>query len=142
NLSVCYDRCAAAWPPLLAGAGGPSLAAGVGGTVGLALRNDGNHQVTYDGKPLYHFAQDANPGDTKGQGIGNVWFVVNPSAVSAPAAPAQPAAPAPAPAPAPAGLPTTGAGNDAPLGALIALALLLIAAGGSVMIARRSSKRI
>jgi LPXTG-motif cell wall-anchored protein len=137
NFSVCYDRCAATWPPLLAGAGGPSLAAGLGGKVGLALRNDGNHQVTYDGKPLYYFAPDTAPGDTKGQAVGNVWFVINPAAASAPAAPAAPSAPAPAPA----SLPNTGAGSDAPLGALIALALLLIAAGGFVTVTRRSRRQ-
>jgi predicted lipoprotein with Yx(FWY)xxD motif len=32
--------------------------------------------VTYDGKLLYHFAGDAKPGDTNGQGVGTVWFTV------------------------------------------------------------------
>jgi predicted lipoprotein with Yx(FWY)xxD motif len=135
NQSVCYDRCASVWPPLLAGAGGPTLAAGLGGTLGVTLRNDGFHQVSYDKKPLYYYSPDTNPGDTKGQGVGNVWFVINPAAVSAPAA----APPASAPAPAPAALPRTGAGDSLPLGVLAALALLIVL-GGAVVIRRYGSR--
>jgi predicted lipoprotein with Yx(FWY)xxD motif len=40
------------------------------------MQADGSNQVTYAGKPLYHFAGDAKPGDTNGQGVGKVWFVV------------------------------------------------------------------
>jgi predicted lipoprotein with Yx(FWY)xxD motif len=32
--------------------------------------------VTYGGKPLYHFAGDTAAGDTKGQGLNGLWFVV------------------------------------------------------------------
>jgi predicted lipoprotein with Yx(FWY)xxD motif len=72
--STCTGGCATAWPPFTASAP-PSLPAGVGGTLGTITRADGTMQVTYDGMPLYHFAQDTQPGDTKGQGIGGVWFV-------------------------------------------------------------------
>jgi len=123
NTSVCYDQCANTWPPLLEGATDATLD-GFGGTVGAAVRNDGNRQVTYGGMPLYYYAPDANPGDTKGQGVGNVWFVVAPVAASAPAAPA-PAASAPVPAT----LPRTGGEDSLPLGALALLALLLAALG-------------
>jgi predicted lipoprotein with Yx(FWY)xxD motif len=129
NLSACYDRCATTWPPLLVDASGPQLAAGVGGALGTIIRDDGNRQVTYEGKPLYYFARDANIGDTNGQGVGNVWFVVPPIAASAPAAPA-PAAPAPAT------LPRTG-GDSIPFGWLAALALLLIALGAALAGVRR-----
>ena len=37
----------------------------------------GTSQVTFYGHPLYHFSGDANPGDTNGQGIGSVWYVVD-----------------------------------------------------------------
>lgn len=39
---------------------------------------NGSVQVTYAGMPLYQFAGDAEPGDTNGQGSGDVWFVVSP----------------------------------------------------------------
>lgn len=74
--SVCYDQCEAAWPPLLdpieAGDGiNPSL-------LGTAPRTDGSDQVTYNGWPLYYFANDTAPGDTNGQGINDVWYVLSP----------------------------------------------------------------
>jgi predicted lipoprotein with Yx(FWY)xxD motif len=131
NNSACYGGCANTWPPLLVGAVEPALD-GIGGELGVAVRNDGNRQVTYEGKPLYHYARDANPGDTNGQGVGNVWSVVAPVAVSAPAA---------APAPAPAALPTTGDAGGAPLGPLAVLALLL-AALGALLRSRRHRQRV
>ena len=40
--------------------------------------DDGDEQVTVDGWPLYFFSGDAAPGDTNGQGVGDVWYVVGP----------------------------------------------------------------
>jgi hypothetical protein len=34
-------------------------------------------QVTYNGLPLYTFAGDSAEGSTKGQGVKNIWHVVN-----------------------------------------------------------------
>lgn len=42
------------------------------------LRNDGKKQLTFRGYPLYYWAGDKKAGDTGGQGVNNVWFVVNP----------------------------------------------------------------
>ena len=39
-------------------------------------RTDGTMQVKYGDWPLYYFANDAAAGDTNGQGINDVWFVV------------------------------------------------------------------
>lgn len=79
NVSNCTGACAQNWPPLTT-TGTPSLASGVPGTLGTITRGDGSKQVTYNGMPLYTFKADSNPGDTKGQGIGNVWHVATPSA--------------------------------------------------------------
>jgi predicted lipoprotein with Yx(FWY)xxD motif len=130
-LSVCYDGCATNWPPLLVGTNTPALAEGAGGKLDTIVRDDGNRQVLYEGKPLYFYTPDTTIGDTKGQGVGNVWFVVPPIGASAPA----PAAPAPA------ALPTTGEGDRAPLGALTLLALLLAVLGAGVRL-RRHAKRL
>ncbi len=41
-------------------------------------RADGKKQTTFKHWPLYYFAGDKAPGDTNGQGVKNLWFVVNP----------------------------------------------------------------
>jgi predicted lipoprotein with Yx(FWY)xxD motif len=64
--------CAAAWPPLEA-SGTPRAGGGV--QQGLLGTEDG--QVTYDGHPLYYYAGDSSPGETSGQGLGGIWFVVS-----------------------------------------------------------------
>jgi predicted lipoprotein with Yx(FWY)xxD motif len=45
---------------------------------GTITRSDGKKQTTYKGWPLYRFAGDTKPGDTKGQGVKDVWFVATP----------------------------------------------------------------
>jgi predicted lipoprotein with Yx(FWY)xxD motif len=74
--SVCSGKCAAAWPALtVAGAATPGT--GVQASLlSTSKQANGSTQVTYGGKPLYYFAGDAAPGDTKGQGLNGVWFVV------------------------------------------------------------------
>jgi predicted lipoprotein with Yx(FWY)xxD motif len=44
----------------------PSAGAGVSGTLGTITRDDGTTQVTYNGRPLYHYSGDSAPGDTNG----------------------------------------------------------------------------
>jgi predicted lipoprotein with Yx(FWY)xxD motif len=46
---------------------------------GTITRDDGAPQTTFRDWPLYYFAQDTAPGDTKGQGVNGKWFVVNPA---------------------------------------------------------------
>jgi predicted lipoprotein with Yx(FWY)xxD motif len=81
NVSVCEDRCLAAWPPLMLKAGQTiddvKLENGLRRSkLGVAMRFDGSRQVTYDGWPLYYWFRDAKAGDTTGQWVGNVWFVL------------------------------------------------------------------
>jgi predicted lipoprotein with Yx(FWY)xxD motif len=76
--STCTDSCLATWPAL---AGPATAGSGVDQAL-LATVNrpdDGSAQVTYNGWPLYYFASDAAPGDTNGQGVGDIWYVVDPS---------------------------------------------------------------
>jgi predicted lipoprotein with Yx(FWY)xxD motif len=40
---------------------------------------NGGMMMSYNGHPLYYFNQDTAPGDTKGQGVGGVWFLVSPA---------------------------------------------------------------
>ena len=77
--STCYDRCAEAWPPFTADE--PlALPNGVPGELTTISRTDGTTQVAYNGIPLYYWVNDKQPGETTGQGVGGVWFVVAPGA--------------------------------------------------------------
>jgi predicted lipoprotein with Yx(FWY)xxD motif len=78
--STCSDQCAVNWPPYVVASADSlsNIQAGVTGKVGTITRADGSMQVTYNGKPLYFFAKDAKSGDTTGQNVGKVWFVVKP----------------------------------------------------------------
>lgn len=72
---TCYDDCAAAWPAFT-----EEVTAGDGvdaSLLGTATRTDGAVQVTYNGWPLYYFSGDAAPGDTNGQGLNDIWWVVD-----------------------------------------------------------------
>jgi predicted lipoprotein with Yx(FWY)xxD motif len=88
--SECSGACATAWPPLLA-TGTPTAGTGLTASkLGTITRSGGNHQVTYDGHPLYLFVKDQKPGQTTGQGVtafGAAWFALTPSGnqASAPA---------------------------------------------------------
>ena len=76
--SVCTGTCAAAWPPLLAA----DPHAGVGARSSLVdttRRADGSVQVTYAGRPLYHYVGDRRPGQILCQDVkefGGLWLVV------------------------------------------------------------------
>jgi len=79
NTSNCYDKCATAWPPLLT-TGSPVAGTGIDASkLGTTKRKDGSIQVTYAGWPLYYYANDAKAGDTTGQNVGSVWFVISPA---------------------------------------------------------------
>ena len=54
----------------------PSLNAADFGTF---TRDNGVKQTTFRGYPLYYFYQDKAPGDTLGNKLGNVWFLINPA---------------------------------------------------------------
>ncbi len=74
--SVCNGDCVTNWPPLTAASLDEiKLGAGATGKLALVTRDDGTKMVSYNGMPLYYFAADKAAGDTKGEGVGGVWFV-------------------------------------------------------------------
>ena len=76
--STCYDQCAENWPPFTAEE--PlTLPDGVPGELTTIERDDGTQQVAYNGWPLYYWVQDEEPGDTTGHGVGDVWYLVEPT---------------------------------------------------------------
>jgi predicted lipoprotein with Yx(FWY)xxD motif len=77
--SACNGPCAALWPAVAAPATGtPSKPADVPGALTVITRDDGSRQVAYAGLPLYRYASDAAPGETRGEGVGGVWSVARP----------------------------------------------------------------
>ena len=73
--STCYEACEATWPvvPELSSVGDgldPAL-------LGTTTRTNGTNQATYNDWPLYYYAGDTTPGETNGQGLNDVWFVID-----------------------------------------------------------------
>ena len=78
--------CAQYWPPVLT-SGRPEAGPGVDQhALGIIVRPDGTQQVTYKGKPLYLFADDAyippfpyngGPASINGAGADTPWGVFN-----------------------------------------------------------------
>jgi predicted lipoprotein with Yx(FWY)xxD motif len=76
---TCFGECAAAWPALTV-PGEPTVGDGLEeAQVGTAPRKDGTTQVTYNDLPLYLFSGDKAAGDTNGQSLNDVWWVVSTS---------------------------------------------------------------
>ncbi len=69
--SACDPDCLANWPIFV----GPATA-GEGVDAALLGEIADTGQVTYNGWPLYYFGGDAAPGDTNGQGLSDVWWLV------------------------------------------------------------------
>jgi predicted lipoprotein with Yx(FWY)xxD motif len=77
--SNCTGQCAVNWPPYTVAAGTDlGMLANATGALGTVTRADGSLQVTYNHQPLYFYIKDKNPGDTTGQGVGGVWYVLKP----------------------------------------------------------------
>jgi predicted lipoprotein with Yx(FWY)xxD motif len=74
--SACTGACLEAWPPALVGSAAPSVS-GVTGKLGSITAPGGGRQLTLGGWPLYYYGRDAAVGDTKGQAVGNVWWVLD-----------------------------------------------------------------
>lgn len=80
GVSNCTGQCAAVWPPYIVPDASVlwNVHAGISGAVGSITRADGTIQVTYGGRPVYFYGGDKSSGDTNGQGLGGVWYVIKP----------------------------------------------------------------
>jgi predicted lipoprotein with Yx(FWY)xxD motif len=75
----CTTGCSSTWPALTA-TGTPTSGDGVDDSLlGTAKQADGSMQVTYNGHLVYRYSGDTAPGQTNGEGISGVWFVVSAS---------------------------------------------------------------
>jgi predicted lipoprotein with Yx(FWY)xxD motif len=83
--SRCSGTCAVEWSPLTLPSGVTSPVAGPGALaseLSTTRRTDGSVQVTYNGWPLYTWAEDMAPGQATGEGLNNqggLWYVLDTS---------------------------------------------------------------
>ncbi len=76
--SVCSGECVAKWPIYYREKVEPA-AGTTAADYDVIVRGDGQKQTTFRGYPLYYFFKDKMAGDNKGQGVKDVWFMVNPA---------------------------------------------------------------
>lgn len=75
--SACMNECIGLWP--LYSVEKVAVPSGLDPKdFGTIKRADGKMQTTFRGYPLYYFAKDKAKGDTNGQNVREVWFVVDP----------------------------------------------------------------
>ena len=64
---------------VVAAASAPTAGSGVESSeITEIARRDGTKQIAYYGMPLYRYAKDTSPGQTAGEGVNSVFYVVNP----------------------------------------------------------------
>ena len=82
NKNACTGDCLKNWPIFHA----EKITSPAGSDqkdYGEFTRADGAKQSTFKGWPLYYFAGDKALGDTKGQGLKQVWYIINPVVMKA-----------------------------------------------------------
>lgn len=79
--STCTGSCLTAWPAVT---GAPAAAPGVqlAGQLGTITRPGGVVQATYNGYPLYTYAQDMAAGQATGNGAAGAWHVITGAVLS------------------------------------------------------------
>jgi predicted lipoprotein with Yx(FWY)xxD motif len=77
--SAVSSNLAKIWHPLLfTGSGGPTSSTSLTGKLSVLTDTNGN-QIEYNGHPLYSFSGDTAPGQTNGEGVAGMWYVVTPN---------------------------------------------------------------
>ena len=72
--SVCNGPCATNWPPLIVADNAKAA-----GDWTVVVRDDGQKQWAFKGKPVYTWVKDTKPGDTTGDGFLNgAWHIAKP----------------------------------------------------------------
>jgi predicted lipoprotein with Yx(FWY)xxD motif len=90
GMVICTDGCATIWEPLTVADGAtPTAGDGLGGSLGVVNRPDGERQVTFNDRRLYTFVDDPAPGIVTGNGFADTfdgqlftWHVATPTGVS------------------------------------------------------------
>lgn len=75
GVSNCTGKCATIWPIYTSGATAQSE---FPANISVITRADGSKQFTYKQMPLYYYYLDKKAGDSLGEGVGKVWYLVKP----------------------------------------------------------------
>ena len=81
GINRCSGPCVSVWLPLPATSPTPIAGSGLSPPGLRTVSGYTGAQVSYSGWPLYHFRQDAAPGDTFGQGVRDqwgTWYLIRP----------------------------------------------------------------
>ncbi|MBB3036747.1 COG4315 family predicted lipoprotein [Hoyosella altamirensis] len=77
--SNCAGECAETWPRVLLNWPASVYVEGVDpDLVSYIELENGDCQLTLNNWPVYYFANDREPGDVNGHGVGDVWFAIAP----------------------------------------------------------------
>jgi predicted lipoprotein with Yx(FWY)xxD motif len=68
--SNCSGQCILLWPPIIADAGAQPK-----GDFTLVVRDDGQRQWAWKGRPLYRWVSDKKRGDAGGDGVNGMWHL-------------------------------------------------------------------
>jgi predicted lipoprotein with Yx(FWY)xxD motif len=80
--SSCYGQCEKYWPPMTTSGEAKAKGGAQASMLGTSERKDGTMQVTYNGHPLYTFAEDKKPGEANGndfKAFGAQWYALMPN---------------------------------------------------------------
>jgi predicted lipoprotein with Yx(FWY)xxD motif len=77
GVSSCTGGCLVHWPAITSKTATPV----VDGVTAKVSVIPGSNQILINGRPIYTFAGDQSVGQTNGQGIGGVWYVISPAGV-------------------------------------------------------------
>jgi len=76
GVATCLDSCADVWPPVIAE--NIETSGDLDIEANLVDGDDTERQVTINGRPVYTYSGDVEPGDATGQGFGDKWWVLDP----------------------------------------------------------------
>jgi len=77
-MSACSGGCVDKWPLFYRETVAPPEGIPASDFATLT-REDGKTQTTFRGYPLYYWVGDTKPGDTNGNGVKGVWYVIDPA---------------------------------------------------------------
>lgn len=78
GVSSCDGSCLDTWQPVTATNETPEVD-GIEAAIGTIPASNDAFQVTVNGRPLYRYEQDKNPGDVHGQDVGSIWWALDPA---------------------------------------------------------------